>query len=80
MFNFSVQWLFNLAYSALDSLFGIVGRISPPTYLHDLVVGIAKYAVIANYYLPLDTLVTVALSCFAFVIIIMIISTILQIF
>lgn len=76
----SVQWLFNLSYTALDNLFSIVGKISPPSYIQDLVIGIAKYAVIANYYIPLDTLVTVALSCFAFVIFIMIISTILQIF
>lgn len=79
MFNLSIQWLFNLAYSALDNLFSLVGRIAPPTYIHDLVVGIAKYVVIANYYIPLDTLVAVSLSCLAFIIFIMIISTILQI-
>lgn len=75
-----MQWLLNLMFKGLSHFFSLIGKINAPDWLSDLILDIAKYAVIANYYFPLDTLVTVALSVFAVTVVLMIISALLQIF
>lgn len=75
-----MQWLFNLIYQALDSFFGLVGRVEPPSFISDLVLAITKYCVIVNYYFPLDTLISVVLFVISVSVFLMIISAFLQVF
>ena len=75
-----MQWFLNLMFKMFSHFFGLVGKITAPDWLSNLTIGIAKYCVIANYYFPLDTLISVALSVLAVTGILMIISALLQIF
>lgn len=75
-----MQWLLNLMYNLFSHFFGLIGQIVAPDWLTDLVLGITKYCVIVNYYFPLDTLVSVALTVISITAVLMIISALLQIF
>ena len=75
-----MQWLFNLIYQALDTFFGLIGKIQPPSYISDLILSITKYCVIVNFYFPLDVLIQVVLSVISVSIILMLISAFLQTF
>ncbi len=75
-----MQWFLNVIYKAFSHFFSLVGKIVAPDWLTDLTLGIVKYCVIANYYFPLDTLLSVALSVLAVTGVLMIISALLQIF
>lgn len=75
-----MQWFLNLMFKALSKFFALIGKIAAPEWVSDLTLAITKYAVIANYYFPLDTLVTVALSVLAVTVVLMIISALLQLF
>ena len=76
----SVQWFFNILYQLCSSFFELVGQITAPTWVSNLTIGIVKYAAIANWYFPLDTLVVVALSVLGITLVLMLISAFLQIF
>lgn len=75
-----MQWFLNLMFRLLSHFFGLIGAINAPDWLTDLTLSITEYAVIANYYFPLDTLVTVGLSVLAVTGVLMIISALLQLF
>lgn len=75
-----MQWLFNLLYKLFDSLFGLLGSVSTPAWLSDLTVGIAEYVAVANYYIPIDTMIIVALAVIGVTVIMMIVSAVLQLF
>lgn len=75
-----MQWFLNLMYKLLNYFFGLIGKISAPSWLSDLTLSITKYCVIANYYFPLDTLVSVALTVITIIGVLMIVSALLQIF
>lgn len=75
-----MQLFLNLMFKLLNHFFGMIGKISAPEWLFDLTVSVTKYCIITNYYFPLDTLVSVALSVFAITVVLMIISALLQIF
>lgn len=75
-----MQFFLNIVYHLLDKFFGLVGHVATPDWFSDISLSIAKYCVIANWYFPIDTLVTVALSVLAVTVILMIISALLQIF
>ena len=74
-----MQWLWNLFYSILDTVFSFLGSFETPSFISDLTLAITKYCVIVNYYFPLDVLVSVAAVVVVATGILMIISAVLQV-
>lgn len=75
-----MQLLLNIMFKGLNFFFSKIGLLTAPDWLIDLSVAIAKYIAIANWYFPIDTLCSVALTVVSVVGILMIISALLQLF
>lgn len=73
-----IQLFLNILFKLLNRFFATVGELVAPDWLLDLIVGLAKFTAIVNYYFPLGTLVAVAFSVIGFHVILMIISAMLQ--
>lgn len=73
-----IQLFLNILFKLLSKFFSTVGKLVAPDWLLDLIVGLAKFTAIVNYYFPLGTLITVAFSVIGFHVILMIISAMLQ--
>lgn len=74
-----MQWLFNLFYKIINSAMSLFDNVTVPTFVSDLITAVTKYCIIVNYYIPLSTLISVALTVVAVHIVLMIISAVLQI-
>ena len=61
-----MQFMLNLMYNFISSFFGLIGPVSAPAWFAGLIGSLLKYFVIANYFIPLGTFFTVALSCLGF--------------
>lgn len=66
-----MQWWYNLTYYGLDYGFSLLPAFPAFSFINDFLLAFGKYASIANYYLPIDTLIaglalvlTVSLICF----------------
>lgn len=74
-----MQWLFNLFYKLINSFMILFDNVKFPDFVSDFITAITKYCIIVNYYIPLSTLISVALTAVAVHIILMILSAVLQI-
>ena len=75
-----MQTIFNLAYWALNKFFSLFSGLHAPGFLVNVTTFFTEFASTVNYYIPLNTLVTVAVICLTFQLICMGISALLQIF
>ena len=75
-----MQLFLNFAYTFLSFIFSAFEFISAPPWLIDLMSGMAKFVIIANYYFPVDTALYVVLGVVIHHITLMVISAMLQLF
>lgn len=61
-----MQLILNLLYTFISSFFALIGPVVAPAWFFSFVTSALKYFVIANYFIPLGTFFTVALSCLGF--------------
>lgn len=72
------QHILNAFYSLLESFFNLTGTINTPNWFNNFVSNIVEYYVIINHYIPLNTFFAVAVSVVAIHLVLMIISSVLQ--
>ena len=61
-----MQLILNLLYIFITSFFRLFGPVTAPTWFISFIGSMIKYFVIANYFIPLGTFFTVAISCLGF--------------
>jgi len=67
-------------YNFITALFSTIGPIAAPAWFISFIAPLIKYFVIANYFIPLGTFFSVAISCISFHIFISGIVIVLDIF
>lgn len=74
-----MQFLYNLVFVLIRFLLGPVGALVAPDFIHDMILDIARYVAVANFYFPVDTLAIVGLTCFLLTLALIVLSAILNI-
>lgn len=61
-----MQFILNLMFNFISGFFRLVGPVSAPNWFFGFIGSLLKYFVVIDYFLPLGTFFTVALSCLGF--------------
>lgn len=74
-----MQLILNGLYWVFSNFFKLVGSLVAPEWVSNLILDISNYVIIANWYLPIDTMFIVTLSVIGISVVLMIVSILLQI-